>query len=203
MATCGLGNELASEPVSSSEKWGWEYLTHWGAVRVNELSFERHPQRAALSHKNTPRVESACDAHGEGFWRTGRAPGESSPRRSSASNADGPRLVPFPRCEVKWTVFGSRDWPLALWGHSLPTGPQAPGARGVGGGYLSGRSEGHGMKNQAREPGRAWRGSQGPGRHRVGPGEGPRAGGRAGGSLGGRAPARAEAGRAGERGRRR
>lgn len=36
------------------------------------------------------------------------------------------------------------------------------------------------MKNQAKEKGkrRGWRGSQGPSRHRVGPGEGPRAGGR-------------------------
>lgn len=42
-----------------------------------------------------PWVESVCDAHGEGFWRTGRAPGESSPRRGSASNANGARLVRF------------------------------------------------------------------------------------------------------------
>lgn len=41
------------------------------------------------------------------------------------------------------------------------------------------KERGHGMKNPAKRKGKSpsWRGSKGPGRHRVGLGEGPRAGG--------------------------
>lgn len=57
--------------------------THWVAVRVNELSFERHPERELF-----PTRTCHCDTQGKGFWKTVRAPGGSSPAMRT-----GARLV--------------------------------------------------------------------------------------------------------------
>lgn len=69
---CDLGSCLTSLNLYFPHEMGIIGSTYWVLVRVNEVTFERHPIRGSSlfqsgSGEDRPLVKSACDAQGESF----------------------------------------------------------------------------------------------------------------------------------------